>query len=667
MAEVVDTVELEALAASWVAMAGAATVEEIIDAAFSGLLGLIDVPIVYTAWREDGIWTILYEVGLTGDVAGVAVPEELVPYAEQLRAGETVCYESPEEMGQGLAEMLGAVGLASVYAMPIMNDTLCVGALVVGNRVPHHFTPRVRALVRLFTAHLSALIRKRELTQALETLAESVPVIVLRTDPSGWINWYNRRWFEFTGQTPEEAAGWGWQTAHHPVDFQRVIQEWPRALATGQPIEIEFRLRRYDGVYRWHLARVEPVRDDKGKIVSWYGTVIDIEEQKRALERTQRLADVLQTAFLPQHLPAQPEMRVDAHYVAAEQDSLVGGDWYDAFELPAGRRGVSIGDVAGHGVAASLAVGKVRQSIFTLAQQIEDPAAVLGIVNGLVQAQDPGTFVTAQFAVVDAGGTQLRYASAGHPPPLIARRAGEPAELLPAGGPPLGVVDDLELTTQTVEIERDAVVAFYTDGVTEFARDPVDGERRLRDVLGTLVGATSVARPAAVAFDLVVGSVAPLDDAALLVLQFSTIDVTAPTDEPVDTMQWRFHAADAQAAHVARGEVSAFLRRICGDSDDAFASELIVGELLANTVEHAPGLVHLIVEWTGERPVLIVRDSGPGLQALRTTLPDVMDEGSRGLFLAHALSAGVTLDKTEDGGAELRVVLPIRRSKGIVS
>ena len=422
--------ELETLAASWLEMAQATTLEAIEAATLRCILELLDVEIAYTARRENAVWTISEEVGLSGDIAGVAIPEVLVPYAAELRAGRTVAYENATEMGPQLARALYAVGLGSVFAVPIMRDETCVGALVIGQRTAFHFSDRDRALVRLFTSHLSALIGKRELVQSLETLAESVPVIVLRTDPSGWLNWYNHRWYEFTGQTREEAAGWGWQTAHHPVDFQRVIQEWPKALATGQPIEIEFRLRRHDGEYHWHLARVEPIRDDKGTILSWYGTVVDIQAQKTALERTKRVAETLQEAFLPSQLPRREKLRIDANYVSAEEDALVGGDWYDAFELPDGRLCFSIGDVAGHGLSASLVVGKLRQAIFTLALDIDDPAAILRKVDHILRIIEPGTFATAIVGFVDAEESTMRYASAGHPPPIVAYAPDETAQVL---------------------------------------------------------------------------------------------------------------------------------------------------------------------------------------------------------------------------------------------
>ncbi len=316
-----SVIDLEGLAACWLAMEHAETVDEIEEAALTGLLGLADASIAFMARRDDRAWKISAHMGLIGDIAGLTIPQHLFPHPEALESGETICYERSTEMGEALAKVLAGIGLGSFYAAPIMKAETCVGALAVGQPGPSLFNARHRALVRLFTSHLSALIAKRDLVQSLETLAESVPAIVLRAEPNGWISWYNHRWYSFTGQTHEEAAGWGWQTAHHPEDFLSVMEEWPKALATGQPIEIEFRLRRHDGVYHWHLARVEPMRDDKGAILSWYGTVVDIEAQIQALERTQRVVKTLREAFLPKQLPQRQLLRLDATYVSAEEDS----------------------------------------------------------------------------------------------------------------------------------------------------------------------------------------------------------------------------------------------------------------------------------------------------------------------------------------------------------
>ncbi len=641
-------------------MAQASTLDEIESAALTGLVKLTGIEVAYTSRREGGVWTITGNIGLTGNPTGVAIPEEMVPYAAALRAGQTICYEGPSEMGPELAAILGAIGLASLYAVPIMKADECVGGLAIARPRASTFGARDRALTKMFASHLSTLAQKRELVQSLEVLAESVPVIVLRTDPNGWINWYNRRWYEFTGQTLEEAAGWGWQTAHHPEDFLRVMEEWPKALATGLRIEIEFRLKRYDGPYHWHLARVEPVRDDKGNIISWYGTVVDIENQKQALERTKRAVEAMQQAFLPATLPTRPNLQIDATYVSAEEDARVGGDWYDAFELADGRLGFSIGDVAGHGFPASMAVGALRQAIFTLARLIDDPARILAEVNRILLEQNPGTLVTALVGFIDREQTTMRYATAGHPPPMVAYRADEPAVDLPTGGPPLGAVDELALLNHELPLEKAMVIALYTDGITEHARDVLAGEAKLRSAVSKLVGEAFV-RPALFVYDSALEGSPLRDDAALLVFHFSDVNAAARHIRPGIHKQWRFHASDAKASHVARREVGVFLRNMCGDTDATFESELIIGELLANTVEHAPGLVHLIVEWTGENYVLVVRDSGPGLEQVAAALPsDPMNEGNRGLFLVGALSSHVEVVPSNAGGAELRVVLPLR-------
>lgn len=652
--------ELETIATWWLAMSGAATLDEIESAALSALVALTRAKIAYVARCQDDVWTITADVGLTGDARRLAIPESEAPYAAELRCGRTICYQDESEMGHQLASALAAVGIGSLYAAPIMLDGNCVGALAIADLAASTFDARSRALVRLFTDHVATLVANRNLIHSLEALAEGIPVIVLRTEPSGWINWYNRRWYEFTGQTREEASGWGWQTAHHPEDFLRVMEEWPKALATGEPIEIEFRLRRYDGVYHWHLARVVPVRNDRGEILSWYGSVVDIEAQKEALARTKHIADTLQDAFLPPRLPQRARLQVDAVYVSADEGSRVGGDWYDAFELPDGGLGFSIGDVGGHGLDASVTMCKLRQSIRTLARMDDDPAHVLAEVNRILRLDDPETFVTAVTGFVTPDGSAVHYASAGHPLPIVASTRGVTHESPSCGGLPLGVVEELDLETHVVPIETDEVIGFYTDGLTEYARNALEGEAQLSEALSTLA-TIARERPAQYVVDTVLRGRRPPDDVALLIFQFSKSDRRLPIYFPSTNKEWRFHASDAKAAHVARIEVGEFLRTTCGSTEETFQSELIIGELLANTVDHAPGLVHLILEWTGDNYTLTVRDSGPGFESVASGLPsDIMSEGSRGLFIIGALASDVRKEPLPGGGVEMRVTLPLR-------
>jgi PAS domain S-box-containing protein len=96
-----------------------------------------------------------------------------------------------------------------------------------------------------------------------------------------WNDFFNQRWHDYTGLTPEESNAWGWKVALHPADLGTLLDKWRAVLASGDPIEIETRLRRYDGEYRWFLFRAEPFRDELGNIVRWYGTSTDIEHLKR--------------------------------------------------------------------------------------------------------------------------------------------------------------------------------------------------------------------------------------------------------------------------------------------------------------------------------------------------------------------------------------------------
>jgi PAS domain S-box-containing protein len=84
------------------------------------------------------------------------------------------------------------------------------------------------------------------------------------------------RMHEYTGLSLEVVRGWGWQNAIHPEDLKEITDKWLGWLASGQPSEVEGRLRRFDGVYRWFLFRAEPLRDESGNIVNWYGTDTDI-------------------------------------------------------------------------------------------------------------------------------------------------------------------------------------------------------------------------------------------------------------------------------------------------------------------------------------------------------------------------------------------------------
>lgn len=121
-------------------------------------------------------------------------------------------------------------------------------------------------------------------------LAEAIPQIVWTARPDGWLDYFNQRWFDYTGLKLEQTAGWGWQLVLHPDDLERSLEQWKLSVDTGRDYEVEYRLRRLsDNTYRWHLVRALPLRNDRGEIVKWFGTCTEIHDQKQVQEVRSRL------------------------------------------------------------------------------------------------------------------------------------------------------------------------------------------------------------------------------------------------------------------------------------------------------------------------------------------------------------------------------------------
>lgn len=155
----------------------------------------------------------------------------------------------------------------------------CIGDLTEANaRLKRENDDRKRAEDALRASEVDLL----KIINALPTTAWS-------TRPDGYCDFLSNRWLDYAGFTSEQAEGWGWKAAIHPDDACSLVERWYAALAAGTPVEAEARIRRFDGAYRWFLFRANPLRDEQGTIIKWYGTNIDIEEHKRvdALRQTE--------------------------------------------------------------------------------------------------------------------------------------------------------------------------------------------------------------------------------------------------------------------------------------------------------------------------------------------------------------------------------------------
>ena len=151
--------------------------------------------------------------------------------------------------------------------------------------------PGTEQVPRFLMALSEDITERKQAEGKLRQVIDTIPTLAWCNLPDGPNEFLNKRWHQYTGLSPEQSHGWGWQGAFHPEDLPPLMKKWQELLVSGEPGEIEARLRRHDGVYRWFLIRVEPLRDEMGNIVRWYGTSTDIEDRKRAEQKFRGLLE----------------------------------------------------------------------------------------------------------------------------------------------------------------------------------------------------------------------------------------------------------------------------------------------------------------------------------------------------------------------------------------
>jgi serine phosphatase RsbU (regulator of sigma subunit) len=252
----------------------------------------------------------------------------------------------------------------------------------------------------------------------------------------------------------------------------------------------------------------------------------ELDASRRAFRERDSVARVLQESLLPPRLPAIDGMDLAARYVPGA--GMVGGDFYDVFPLQDGVHGVAIGDVQGKDARAAAMTSVVRHTLRSVALQRDDPSRTLEFVNQIVlqeQAASDPRFASAAFALLRRAGEgfEVRLASAGHPPALVAR-AGGGVDECHAPGTLLGITAAPELTTASVMLGPGDALVLYTDGLTEArSHEGLLGEERVRERLAELTGAEAAAEIIIALEELVAGHSdrRRRDDIALLVARVS--------------------------------------------------------------------------------------------------------------------------------------------------
>ncbi|MBV8582022.1 MAG: SpoIIE family protein phosphatase [Candidatus Eremiobacteraeota bacterium] len=337
----------------------------------------------------------------------------------------------------------------------------------------------------------------------------------------------NRRWIE-TVATPLIAAPHASSASTIQREGKGLIDDF-RAANTRLGIALDDVAAKADAQLGADVERIAFFALLAGLSFAWIVVVLnrrterletEVVEQQRRYEAQKAVADTLTEAFSQKKLPAPHYASLHGVYVPAGRQLTVGGDWYDAFELPDGRLFFSIGDVVGHGLEAAVAMSRTRQAIVTTALHESDPGEVLARANRTVLVQEGGV-VTALCGFVDPRTFEVTYASAGHPAPILARAGSDPS-VLPHDGLPLGVTSDANFASFRATAGEGALIVLYTDGVLERTRNVLDGERALLDAVREAYAAREGA--AQLIHKKIFAGAPPHDDVAILTIQFAVRD-----------------------------------------------------------------------------------------------------------------------------------------------
>ncbi len=239
----------------------------------------------------------------------------------------------------------------------------------------------------------------------------------------------------------------------------------------------------------------------------------------RMFEREHLIAQTLQRSALPAAIPELPGIRAAVRYLPAGRVTHVGGDWYDVFSLGGPRAGLSVGDIAGHGISAAAEMGRIRSSLQAYLFESGDPAPALERVDRLLLAGPTGKMATALAMTLDTASRTAWLSRAGHPPPVLLRPRAAPVLLDATGGPPLGVIGaPPRAPSLEVSFPRGATLVLYSDGLVERRGRLID------ECIERLIEVASQAPSDVEAFadhviDAMLGGQAPVDDVALLVVR----------------------------------------------------------------------------------------------------------------------------------------------------
>jgi PAS domain S-box-containing protein len=272
----------------------------------------------------------LIENGALGIVAHCGCNGQFLKFFGSVREGEAACgtawargvrviVENVAETSlftSAARDVLLAEGIIAVQSTPLVSrNGQILGTFSTHYRGPHQTTDREQRLLDILARQATDLIERKRAEAALlaseakfRQLADSMPQIVWTANPHGLVDYYNERWYQFTGFINEDSLGSKWEQLLHPDDFERSTTMWQASIQSGQPFETELRFwDRRENRFRWFICRALPVRDAENTIVKWFGSSTEIDEQKRVENELRRAnQDLEQFAFSATHDLQEP-------------------------------------------------------------------------------------------------------------------------------------------------------------------------------------------------------------------------------------------------------------------------------------------------------------------------------------------------------------------------
>lgn len=241
-------------------------------------------------WHAPGSPSIVGHYSLT-DFGTLAVQE--------LSAGHPlVINDNLKEISQEEAKTFQDIGIGATICMPFIKGGRLKALMAIHDKNPHYWSDYELTVIQEVTArswaHVERARAEAQLKQSeakFHAIANSIDQMVWSTRPDGFHDYYNERWYEYTGVPPGSTDGEAWNGMFHPDDQDRAWQVWKHSLTTGEPYHIEYRLRHRTGQYRWVIGRAQCVREGDGRISRWYGTCTDIHDKKVAEEQIRRSHD----------------------------------------------------------------------------------------------------------------------------------------------------------------------------------------------------------------------------------------------------------------------------------------------------------------------------------------------------------------------------------------